>query len=93
MFFCLTVAGACFLSSLAYADGGNPRSTATETEKKNPAKETKLVITGSNIPQDAKRVARIPTTASTMLIVDRREIARSGQSTAAGVLRRIPAVR
>lgn len=91
--FCLAVAGACFLSGPAYADGVKSRPTAARTEKKKISKETKVMVTGSNIPQDAKRVRRIPTTTSPLVIIGRSEIERSGESTVAGLLRRLPAVR
>jgi outer membrane cobalamin receptor len=93
MIFCLTVAGACLVTGLAYADGVKSRPTKSKPEQKNDGKKTEVLVTGSNIPQKADRVANTPTTSSPVVVIDRNQIERSGRTTVAGVLSRYPATR
>jgi|ERR1051325_9015820 outer membrane cobalamin receptor len=93
MIFCLTVAGACLITGLANADGVKSESATPKSEKKKDGKEAKVMVTGSNIPQKADRVGRTPTTASPVVILDRRDIERTGRPTAIGVLSRQATIR
>jgi hypothetical protein len=54
------------------------------------ASDGMVVITGSHIPQKVKRVGRQSGGITPVLILDREYIGRTGASTVAGVLRKIP---
>ena len=56
-------------------------------EKSKSASEEKVLITGSLIPQKVKR-GRIPATASPVVIIDQKDIERSGATTVAQALRK-----
>ena len=60
------------------------KTAAVKPEKK---AEEKVVITGSLIPQKVKR-GRIPATASPVVIIDQKDIERSGATTVAQALRK-----
>ena len=60
------------------------KATAVKPEKK---AEEKVVITGSLIPQKVKR-GRVPATASPVVIIDQKDIERSGATTVAQALRK-----
>ena len=60
------------------------KAAAVKPEKK---AEEKVVITGSLIPQKVKR-GRIPATASPVVIIDQKDIERSGATTVAQALRK-----
>ncbi|SRR6266540_526839 len=74
------------------AEPDSKKPASANTDKK-PAKEKKVLITGSNIPQKADRLGRIPTTCSPVVIIGQREIGWTGQITVAGVLSRQPSFR
>jgi hypothetical protein len=89
---CLAVA---MLLTFGYSRAAEPDSKKpplAQTNKK-PEKEKKVLITGSNIPQKADRLVRTPTTCSPVVIIDQREIERTGRVTVAGVLSRQPSFR
>lgn len=93
MFFCLVVTGACFFADPALAGGTKAGAIAAKAGETKTAKTAKVMVTGSNVPQAATQMSCIPTTASPMIILGRTEINRSGQSTVADVLRRLPIAR
>lgn len=90
---CLALAGPVLCSGMACAgDTGSGPSPAKAQKQKVP-KDAPVMITGSTIPQPAATLKRIPITTSPMIILGRSELDRSGQSTVADVLRRLPVVR
>ena len=72
---------------VGYTQAGeaDSRIPASASAKKKLAKEKKVVLTGSNIPQKADRRGRI-TTHSPVVVIDHRTIERSGRVTLTGVL-------
>src|SRR6266478_751256 len=50
----------------------------------------KVIVTGSNIPQDVKRIGRTTDSISPVLIIDQQDIQHSGAATVGEVLRRVP---
>jgi len=91
----------CLIASLAAAlclgigtliggDAGQPKKETKKEVKKDQAKsesDTKVVITGSLIPQKGK-LNRIPLTTSPVIVISRTDIERSGATTLAEVLKR-----
>ncbi|PYK59665.1 MAG: hypothetical protein DME21_12680 [Verrucomicrobia bacterium] len=83
-------AGLCLLPSSVLggdetgAKKAPKKAAAVKPEKK---AEEKVVITGSLIPQKVKR-GRIPATASPVVIIDQKDIERSGATTVAQALRK-----
>ena len=99
-FFGLVCASAFVISALARADAPAPKpDTATAqtnatTNASNSVKserlKDKVIVTGSNIPQDAKRVGSTTDAISPVLVIDQRDIQRSGATTVGDVLKRVP---
>ena len=88
------VAALCFISGVALgADNGGPKKGAKEPKKEvkstqaKSASEEKVVITGSLIPQKGP-LTRIPVTTSPVVVINQKDIQRSGATTVAEVLRR-----
>ena len=82
---CLTV-GTVFAADKAE----NKKETKKEVklnQKKKSESEEKTVITGSLIPQKA-RTNRMPVTGSPVIVIDQKDIERSGSVTLAGVLKK-----
>jgi len=85
------MAGIC-LTVGTVLGGAEPGKKETKKESKSQQKsksasEEKVLITGSLIPLKVKP-NRIPVTSSTVIIIGREEIERSGASTVAELLRR-----
>jgi hypothetical protein len=89
---CLAVAMLLTFGYGRAAEADSEKAPLAQTNKK-PDKEKKVLITGSNVPQKADRLVRTPTTCSPVVIIDRREIERTGRVTVAGVLSRQPSFR
>ena len=60
-------------------------SSAKSKQQKN-----KTIVTGSNIPQDVKRIGHTTDSISPVLIIDQQDIQHSGAGTVGEVLRRVP---
>ena len=65
-------------------------TTNTPSSVKSEGLKGKVIITGSNIPQDVKRVGRTTDAISPVLIIDQQDIQRSGATTVGDVLKRVP---
>src|ERR1041384_424104 len=84
------VAAMCLVSGAMFA--ADAASVKKEVKKVKPAQaksgsEEKVVVTGSLIPQKGP-LNRIPVTTSPVVIIDQKDIQRSGGTTVAEVLRR-----
>lgn len=93
MICCLAVVGACLSPSLASAGDAKSKEAAASSAKKKTPKETKVIITGSNIPQKIDPSQRILKTASPVVVITQQDIQRSGRVTVAGILSRHPSFR
>jgi outer membrane cobalamin receptor len=88
------------ISATARADAPTPKpvtaavETNTTTNASNSVKSDglkgKVIVTGSNIPQDVKRVGRTTDAISPVLVIDQQDIQRSGATTVGDVLKRLP---
>jgi outer membrane cobalamin receptor len=96
----LACAAALLITAIARADAPTPKSvtaavqtpatTNTANSVKSDGLKGKVIVTGSNIPQDVKRVGRTTDSISPVLVIDRQDIQRSGATTVGDVLRRLP---
>jgi hypothetical protein len=90
----LVITGICFCAAVAFAgEGSTSKPSATTLTKTKPKKEPTRMVTGSMIPQKVDRLGNHPTTHFPAVIIDRREIDRSGRTTVAAVLSRHPSFR
>ena len=96
----LACATAFLITAMARADAPTPKpvtaavQTNATTNAPNSVKSERLkgkvIVTGSNIPQDVKRVGRTTDAISPVLIIDQQDIQRSGATTVGDVLKRVP---
>ena len=86
---------ACASTGSAWAQPSNPvpKSKPFKMAKPKSAKHEQQVFTGSYIRRDIPRQGFIAATASPLMIIDRKQIERSGASSVSGVLRRCGAYR
>ena len=85
------MAALCVISGTGLgADAAGPKKETKKEVKRSQTKsesEEKVLITGSLIPQKGQ-LNRIPVTTSPVLIIDQKDIQRSGGTTVAEVLRK-----
>jgi outer membrane cobalamin receptor len=99
-FVVLACATAFLVSAMARADAPTPKpvtatvETNATTNAPNSVKgeglKGKVIVTGSNIPQDVKRIGRTTDAISPVLVIDQQDIQRSGAATVGDVLKRLP---
>ncbi|HXI83031.1 MAG TPA: hypothetical protein VNL17_02955 [Verrucomicrobiae bacterium] len=90
----------CLVSAIARADAPTPKPAAATVEtntttnvvrsNKNELPKGKVIVTGSNIPQDVKKIGRTTDSISPVLVIDQQDIQRSGATTVGDVLKRLP---
>ena len=96
----LACATAFSISAMARADtptskpvastvAANATTNAPNSVKSDGSK-TKVIVTGSNIPQEVKRMGRTTDSISPVLVIDQQDIHQSGAATVGDVLRRLP---
>jgi outer membrane cobalamin receptor len=95
-FVVLAGAAAFLISVMALADAPTPKpvTASVETNAHNSVKSegpnAKVIVTGSNIPQDVKRIGRTTDSISPVFVIDQHDIQRSGAATVGEVLKRLP---
>jgi outer membrane cobalamin receptor len=96
----LACATAFLISAMARADAPTPKPVTATVETntttnaphsvKSEVPKGKVIVTGSNIPQDVKRIGHTTDSISPVLVIDQQDIQQSGATTVGGVLKRLP---
>ena len=99
-FVVLACAAAFLISVMARADAPTPKpvtatvlthaTTNAPNSVKSESPKGKVIVTGSNIPQDVKRIGRTTDSISPVLVIDQQDIQHSGATTVGEVLKRLP---